>query len=568
VTESEWKNKLYFGDNLHILREYVPDESVDLIYLDPPFNSKAPHNVLFGEKNGTESQAQITAFEDTWHWGPEAEKTYHEIVTEGPKRLADLVQALRSFLGQNDMMAYLVMMAARLAELHRVIKPTGSIYLHCDPTASHYLKLLMDSVFDPRNFRNEIIWKRSSAHSRAKRWGPVHDVLLFYSASDSFSWNRTFTAYDDSYLHSKYRHRDENGRRYRLSDLTGPGTRTGESGSTWREINPTSIGRHWEPPPDRALPEWFEFPKGWSDLAVRKRLDILYEQNLIRFPSKSGGRPEFKRYLKDDSGNPIQDVITDIDPINSMAQERLGYPTQKPETLLERIINASSNEGDLILDPFCGCGTTINVAERLNRRWIGIDITHLAIALMRHRLNDTFGTELSEYEVIGDPKDLASAKALAEHDRYQFEWWALSLVDGRPAQDKKKGSDSGIDGYINFFDDGSGKAKKIIIQVKSGHITTSQIRDLKAVVARENAVIGAFITLQEPTKPMLKEALEAGYYAPEHLAKKHTAPKIQILTIEDLLSGAELKYPRMLVSTFRRAQRQFKDQGPKQGSLL
>jgi len=251
-----------------------------------------------------------------------------------------------------------------------------------------------------------------------------------------------------------------------------------------------------------------------------------------------------------------------------MAQERLGYPTQKPEALLERILKASSNEGDLVLDPFCGCGTTINVAERLNRRWIGIDITHLAIALIKNRLHDSFATELCHYEVIGSPKDLSSAHALAKQDRYQFEWWALSLVDARPAQDKKKGTDSGVDGFINFFDDGSGKAKKVIVQVKSGHVTTSQIRDLKAVVDREKAVIGAFITLEPPTKPMLTEALSAGYYSPEHLGKEHTAPKIQILTISELFQGAQIKYPRLLVSTFKRAQRKYKETGPKQESFL
>jgi site-specific DNA-methyltransferase (adenine-specific) len=546
-TPSEWKNKLYFGDNLSILREHVPDESVDLIYLDPPFNSQATYNVLFGEKDGSQSQAQITAFDDTWHWGEDSEQTYREVVTEGPKKLADLVQALRSFLGRNDMMAYLIMMAPRLDELHRVLKSTGSIYLHCDPTASHYLRLLMDAVFDPRNFRNELIWKRTTAHSSARRFGPVHDVILFYSRSENYVWNKQFTPYDEAYIKSKYSQTDSDGRRFTLSDLMAAGVRHGSSGKIWRGIDPSDNGNHWK-------------------FAVES-LERLDKEGRIYW-SKKGKTPRYKRYLDEVKGRALQDVIEDIYPINSQAKERLGYPTQKPESLLERVINASSNEGDLVLDPFCGCGTTINVAERLKRRWIGIDITHLAIALIKNRLMDTFGPELSPYEVIGAPKDLESARALANQDRYQFEWWALSLVEARPAQDKKKGADSGIDGFINFFDDESGNAKKIIVQVKSGHVTTSQIRDLKAVVDREKAVIGAFVTLESSTKPMVTEALTAGHYVPEHLDKKHIAPKIQILTIAEILAGSELQFPRMLVGTHKRAQRKYKDQGPTQQDLL
>jgi DNA modification methylase len=566
IKKSEWKNKLYFGDNLQILREHVADESVDLIYLDPPFNSQATYNVLFGEKNGSQSQAQIAAFGDTWHWSQEAEATYHEILINGPQKLAELVEALRSFLGQNDMMAYLTMMAIRLAELHRVLRPTGSIFLHCDPTASHYLKILMDTVFDPRNFRNEIVWKRTGAHSSAKRFGPVHDIVLFYSRSQAYTWNSISQPYSEQYLTTKYRYSDERGI-YRLVDLTAAGLRTGSS-KPWRGCSPEEKGRHWAVP-NRVLGSLVD-----SDTAERmstvEKLDLLNEHGYIYWPGKGRkgekGLPHYKRYLT--GGTHAQDVIIDIPPINSQAKERLGYPTQKPEGLLERLIEASSNDGDVVLDPFCGCGTTINVAERLHRRWIGIDITHLAIALIRNRLHDTFGPELSPYEVIGAPKDLSSARALAVHDRYQFEWWALSLVNARPAQDKKKGADSGVDGYIYFFDDGSGKAKKIVVQVKSGHVTVSQIRDMKAVVDREKAVIGVFVSLEPVSKPMKQEALAAGYYAPQHLAKEHTAPKIQMVTIAELLIGIEVQYPRMLVTTFKKAERKYKEGGPKQDELL
>ncbi|MDP2856510.1 MAG: DNA methyltransferase, partial [Bacillota bacterium] len=292
-----------------------------------------------------------------------------------------------------------------------------------------------------------------------------------------------------------------------------------------------------------------------------QKMEELYKQGRI-VQTRPGAVPQIKRYLDEMPGIPVQNVWTDIQVINNRSREKLGYPTQKPEALLERIIQASSNEGDLVLDPFCGCGTTINVAERLNRRWIGVDITHLAITLMRHRLQNTFSSQLSPYEVIGDPKDLRSAEALAAENRYKFEWWALGLVDARPAQDKKKGADTGVDGYINFFDEPDGKAKQIVVQVKSGHVTVSQIRDLKGVVDREGAVIGAFITLQEPTRPMIQEAAGAGFYVPA-LYPDQKYPRVQIMTIEDLLAGQEVQYPRVAPpATFKRAKRQRKGKEP------
>jgi site-specific DNA-methyltransferase (adenine-specific) len=533
---NEWKNKLYFGDNLDILRSHLPDESVDLIYLDPPFNSNASYNVLFQEKTGEKSAAQITAFEDTWHWGRESEEMYHDLVTQGPDPLVSLIQTLRAFLGSNDMMAYLTMMAPRLAELHRVLKGTGSIYLHCDPTASHYLKLLMDAIFGPVNFRNEIIWKRTSAHNSSRKLGPVHDTILFYSKSQRYLWNTLYRPLDESYAESHYSN-IENGRRYKRQDVTGAGIRHGETGQPWRGIDPTAKGRHWMRPP--------------------AELEKMDDAGLIYWPDKPGAWPYLKLFLDERPGMPLQDVWDDINPVNPVAKERLGYPTQKPEALLERIIKESSNEGDLVLDPFCGCGTSISVAERLHRRWIGLDITHLAISLMRHRLNDAFGAELSPYEVIGDPKDLSSAVALAQEDRYQFQWWALSLIDARPVH-YKKGADHGIDGVIHFFDDNSGRAKKAVVQVKSGHVKVGDVRDLKGVIEREKAEIGFFITLESPTSPMLKEAAAAGFYIPKHFPG-YKFPKLQILTIEELLNGKQAEYPRMNVATFKKAERVRRD---------
>ncbi len=520
MTSTDWRNKLYFGDNLDILRENVADESVDLIYLDPPFNSNATYNVLFRERTGEDSAAQITAFEDTWSWSMESEIAFQDVITDGPEKLGDLLQAMRGFLGQNDMMAYLTMMAQRMAELHRVLKPTGSIYLHCDPTASHYLKLMMDAVFGSDNFRGDLIWKRQSAHSDARGYGSVHDTMLYYSKSGEYIWNPSYQAYDPEYVEQYYRYSDDNGRRFMSGDLGASGLQGGGYEYEWK-----GVVRVWRVP-----------------VETMKRLDnegrIYYTRN---------GIPRMKRYLDEAKGNPVQDVWTDIQSLRSWHTERLGYPTQKPEALLERIINASSNEGDVVLDPFCGCGTAIAVAERLNRRWIGIDITHLAISLMKSRLRDTFGPDLSDYDVVGVPQDVESARALAvesEHDgRYQFEYWVLGLVDARPSNRGRRGADSGIDGYINFFDDNSGKAKRIIVQVKSGHVSVSQVRDLKGVMERDKAEIGLFITLNRPTRPMIQEAASAGIYTPDHYPD-HRYPRLQILTIADLLSGVQAEYPR------------------------
>ena len=530
-----WRNKLYFGDNLVILREHVQDESVDLVYLDPPFNSNANYNVLFGEKGGEKSSAQITAFEDTWHWGMEAEAAFKELVDTAPPKLVDLVRALRSFLGQSDMMAYLTMMALRLVELHRVLKPTGSLYLHCDPTASHYLKLVLDGVFDVRNFQSEIIWKRTTAHSSAKRYGPVHDVLFFYSRTPEFAWNAIFTPHSQDYLDSKYRYKNEEDRVYRLDNLTAAGVRHGSSGKPWRGIDPTSRGYHWK--------------------FTIEHLEELDKIGRLYWPAK-GGVPQYKRYLDEVKGVALQDEWDDIPPINSQAKERLGYPTQKPEALLSRIIQASSNEGDLVLDPFCGCGTTLVAAERLKRRWVGIDVTHLAITLMQNRLQDTFGYELTPFEVEGVPKDLESARSLAQNvDRHHFEWWALGLVAARPAQDKKKGADTGVDGVFYFSDDESGMPKKGVVQVKSGHVKSGDIRDFIHVIEREKAAVGLFLTLEEPTGPMAKEAATAGFYEPEHF-RGRGVPKLQILTIEAMLSGHRPELPRFAPSaTFKKAPR-------------
>ena len=536
----DWKNKLYFGDNLNILRECVPDASIDLIYLDPPFNSNANYNVLFKEKSGEQSAAQITAFEDTWQWSLEAEAVYKEIVTSGPRKLADLMQALLAFLGRNDMMAYLVMMAIRLVELHRVLKPTGSIYLHCDPTASHYLKLLLDAAFGPENFRNEITWKRrvgmSSAVHESNRFGTCTDIILFYSRTHDTpfrpQYNKDSLEYQE-YVRTRFTMVDENGRRFQPDNLTNPAYR------------PNLIYEYkgYKPPPN-----------GWA--ISREKMEQWDREGRLYFPKNKNSRIRRKRFVDELKGMPVQNLWTDIAEINSQAQERLGYPTQKPEALLERIIKASSDEGDVVLNPFCGCGTAVAVAEKLKRRWIGIDVTYLAINLVQRRMRDSFGEHLGPYEIIGAPTDVHGAEALKEINPYQFEWWAVDLVNARPAKDHKKGADTGIDGYINFFDDKSGQAKQVIVQVKSGYIGVNHVRDLKGVLEREKAPIGVLITLREPTKPMLTEAAAGGFYESKDFPGRY--PRLQILTIAELLEGKKIQYPEHRVETFAKAERKSK----------
>lgn len=539
-------NKLYYGDNLTVLRGVFDDKSVDLIYLDPPFNSQASYNVLFRSTAGEQSRAQIEAFDDTWHWGDEAELAFDGVMHGANSDAAEMLRAMRAFLKENDVMAYLSMMAVRLLELHRVLKPMGSLYLHCDPTASHYLKILLDGIFGKENFRNEIIWKRTSAHSSTKGYGAVHDVILFYAKTGDFLWNEQFGPYDEQYVEAFFTHTDANGDRWRRTDLTGPGVRKGDSGLPWRDYNPTAVGRHWQPPS-------YFYDKYTAMTGVQlaqygliERLEKMDAAGLIHWPKKEGGMPMGKRLLKDAPGIPLQDLWTDIKIMHNMSAERLGYATQKPRALLERIIQSSSNEGDVVLDPFCGCGTTIHAAQKLRREWIGIDITHLAISLIEKRLKDAFPG--IRYEVHGTPKDLDGARDLALRDKYQFQWWAVSLVNAVPFAGKKKGADTGIDGLIYFKPEGKA-TEKAIVSVKGGdNVNVAMVRDLGHVVDREKAKIGVFITLADSTGPMRTEAVKAGFY--ETLYGRY--PKLQILTIMELFNGKKPDIP-LVESSFKKA---------------
>lgn len=518
-------NSLHFGDNLDILRNDIKPESVDLIYLDPPFNSKASYNRLFQSRNGRIPQAQIQAFEDTWHWGEQAEHEFDELVRQPNTKVSEMMQALRRLLGENDVMAYLTMMTNRLLELHRVLKSTGTLYLHCDPTASHYLKVVLDGIFGAANFSNEIIWKRAETvkgnfGQGSRRFDPNTDTILFYRKGDGSTFNQLFKEYSKDYVASFYKYFEEGtGRRYRLISMTGPGGAA--KGNPQYEV--MGVTRYWR----------------YSKANMQRLIDA----GMVVQTTK-GGVPQRKQYLDEGKGVPVQSLWDDIPALHATAAERLGYPTQKPLTLLERIVESSSNEGDLVLDPFCGCGTAIHAAEKLKRKWIGIDITHLAISLVEDRLRAAFPG--IAFDVHGVPKDLDSARDLARRDKYQFQWWACSLLKKKTLshQEKKKGADSGIDSVIYFQDDKT-TPKKIIVSVKGGErVSVPMIRDLGHVVNREKASLGLFVTLTKPTAPMRQEAVKAGYYESPIGAN---FPKIQILTIEGLLAGTERpRYPDLM----------------------
>lgn len=475
-------NRLYYGDNLDILREHIDENSVDLIYLDPPFQSNKDYNILFSEQDGTRAAAQIKAFGDTWKWDMASAAAYAEVVDLGGA-VSTAMQAFRTLLGGSDMLAYLSMMAPRLVELQRVLKPSGSIYLHCDPTASHYLKLLMDSIFGPRNFCNEVIWHYRKWPAGKYTFQRNHDVIFFYSNSDTK--DRTF---NQLYMERA------------ASTLKRFGTAKIVSG---------------------------------------------HDEEGNRVPSET---------LEEESEGVRMDDVWDIGRVPPIKQL---YPTQKPLPLLERILEASSNKDSVVLDPFCGCGTAIIAAQGMERRWIGIDITHLAVGLIKHRLEDSFpGT--SQYEVIGEPVSMPDAEKLAADDKYQFEAWALGTVGAR-TNDKKKGADKGIDGRLYFHDERDPSAtKRIIISVKGGAIPANHVRELRGVIDREQAEIGVLLTLQNPTKPMREEAANAGFYD-SPWGTKH--PRLQLLTIEDILNGKRIDYPRTNANvTFKKADRYSKDE--------
>lgn len=509
-------NHLYYGDNLEVLRERIADDSVDLVYLDPPFNSNRAYNVLFRQRGGEEAQAQIEAFDDTWSWSPEVGQQYQAMVSGGaPSGVADALEAMHRLLGENDLLAYLVMMAPRLVQLHRVLNATGSLYLHCDPTASHYLKIMLDAVFGPERFVNEVIWRRTSAHNRLVRYGPVHDVILFYAKGERWYWQEQHMPYDPDYVEQFYHHVEEGtGRRYRLSDVTSnrPGGRY-----LWHG-NPPPGNRYW----------------GYGENTMER-----FEQEGRLIYSRTG-IPSYKRYLDEMPGQLLQDVWTDVRPVGSNSRERLGYQTQKPVALLERIIEASCPPEGTVLDPFCGCGTTVAAAQGLGRRWIGIDVTYLAIDLIDTRLRGHYGNDVAgTYEIVGIPRDLEGAQALFSRSPFEFERWAVSLVDGTP--NERQVGDLGIDGVVRF-PTGTNSVGRALVSVKGGRVVSpTALRDLVGTVGTQNAEIGILITLVPPTRGLLDAARHAGSYA--WPVNERSYPKVQVLTVEKLLAGQRPEMP-------------------------
>ena len=532
-------NKLYFGDNLEILRE-LDDARVHLICTDPPFNSGRDYNAFIGD-----SLAQKKAFTDTWTWDTAAQDARADI--EHRAYTNDTYKALDNCLNGYDlvlqnavsgnsgaMRAYLAFMGPRLAEMHRVLAPTGSIYLHCDPTASHYLKGVMDAIFGVDNFRNEIIWQRTNAHNDGKQYGRVHDTILFYSKSNKRVWNPVYTEHNPEYVKRFYRHQDERGR-YRIGDLYAPGiAREGESGKPWRGINPSDVGRHWSTPRRKAWPEGVEPPENYESLSVHEKLDALDASGLIYWPPR-GKVPGFKRYLSTSKGNRVHDVITDINPLARASKERLGYPTQKPLALYERLIKASSNEGDIVLDPFCGCGTTIDAAHTLKRRWMGIDITILALDPMRQRLTDRHGLEPSvDYQIEGYPINMQEVrKLLKEGDKrkyHDFSNWAVTRLGLNPTKDVGDGGLDGV-GHVTLWNPHQMKetSTRILAEVKTGKPTITQVRAFCHVMDQHNAEVGIFITIEPVSARMRQEAENMGNF--EHNQKNY--PRLQFWQLDD-----------------------------------
>lgn len=531
----------FHGDNLDVLRVWVPDESIDLIYLDPPFNSDQDFNLPFGADDARPEQVR-RAFRDTWWWDEAAARAYEELTKTRvellPEKLPGIIRALHDFLYpkyRHVMLAYLVNMAIRLVELHRVMKSTGSLYLHCDPTASHYLKMILDSIFGVEHFRNEITWKRSSAHSNAKKYSPVHDVILFYTKSDEYTWNPITARLPQKTIDGWYNNVEpETGRRFNRADLTGSGKRGGESGEPWRGVNPTAKGRHW------AIPRSIEVVKEIvGDLGTHEALDALDEAGRIHWPEKKDGVPMFKRYIEEAEGVPALDVITSIRHLHNRSTERTGYPTQKPLALMRHLIEQSSNVGDMVLDPFCGCGTTIVACEQLGRKWLGIDMGEEAIRVLREVRVPTEAPGATFNEVI-EPFDETSARRMAKLDPggYSFQYWAVRKLGGRDVGGKKKkGGDRGIDGeiFIEEFGDAQ-KRRRILISVKSGGTPQpAWVDQLNSAVVNpvHKAYAGILVVLEKPTKGMKERAREYGTIR-SGVAGVHDPYKIQIVTAADL----------------------------------
>lgn len=520
-------NKLYYGDNLTVMQAHMRSGSVDLIYLDPPFNSNRTYNLIYSKLTGAPLPEQEEAFCDAWDL--DAEKI--EMARQMPVLLREegidedvvsfwmaWVNALKT--AQPKLLAYLIYMSVRLVQMRKLLKPTGCIYVHCDPSASHYMKVFMDSIFGHQNFRNDIIWKRTNTHNDAKTWSRVSDNILFYSKGPRFTWNTPREAHSEEYVAAKYRHDDGDGRTYRLDNMTSPNPRP------------------------NMMYEWRGFPypvAGWR--YSRDTMQRLHDEGRVWYPRRADGaddttkRPQLKRYLEEMKGGVMGNVWTDILPINSRALDRLGYPTQKPKPLLARIIEASSNPGDVVFDPFCGCGTAIYAAHEAGRRWIGCDIAILSVRIVRDVLAARYALhEGLDYEVSGVPLTVEGADMLFSEDPRQFQHWVVELAGGFSS--KAWSNDRGIDGRI-YFETSAG-LRSMVLSVKGGKLKPDFTREVMGVVSREaNVDIGGLICRLPPTRGMLQDAATAGSVA---IGGKHY-PRLQIRTVADLLAGRGFDTP-------------------------
>lgn len=526
------EQKLFYGDNLNILRKYIKDDSIDLCYIDPPFNSKRNYNQIYNNI-GQEDKAQAQAFIDTWTWDDEANLGLKEIKENTTNKFTsasiDLIIGLEKVLKQGSLLSYLIHMTRRISEIYRILKPSGSFYLHCDPSASHYLKIVLDSIFCAQNgdFKNEIVWRRHYSHNDGNKFGCIHDIILYYVKSSNYTYNRQSIPYDDEYIKKNYASIDPaTGKRFRSVSLNAAGQGTGKNfGELF--LTPPS-GTHWR----------------WS----QERIDAGLASGIIFFTK--AGVPRYKQFLDNMDGVPVQDTWTDFYSLSSHDSERLGYPTQKPEMLLERILKTSTNESDIILDAYCGCGTTVAVSQRLNRNWIGIDITYQSISLILKRLEDSFGKNIAEKTILnGVPNDMESAIALAhkkdDKTRKEFEKWAvLTYSNNRAIINEKKGGDGGIDGiaYMVDFDvKGDVESKKVLFSVKSDKkYSPAYIRDLNGTIEREKAALGFLITLYSADN-LVKESKQYGLYYNKYLQRNF--PKIQVICVEELLNGSKMPIP-------------------------
>ena len=530
----DWKNQLYFGDNLDILKQLHaehPHGFIDLIYIDPPFNSKRNYNVLFESIDLKDSTAQKEAFADTW-----TNVSYMDMLNE----LSDLDISLYNFLRNLDnttiskgAISYLVTMAIRLWYMHKLLKDTGSFYLHCDPTMSHYLKVLCDLIFGEKNFRNEITWERTSAHSDNSAYASISDVILFFSKTQEFIFNTVFIPYSKEYIQKYYTHNDKVKGRYLDRDLTAGGLSGGGYNYEWKGVTKT-----WRCP--------------------KLTMERYEAEDKLFYTSK--GTPRLKQYLNEMPGVPISNMWYDIPPINSQASERLGYPTQKPEALLERIIQASSNEGSVIADFFCGCGTTVAVAQKLKRKWLGVDISHLAVKLISRRLGESYGDEiLKTFEIHGFPKDIDSARELANNvkgGRLEFEDWIIEVLLHGITNERR--NEMGFDGYRTF----SIYEKKYIVmmEVKSGNASPTQVNHFIKTVEDKKGAIGIFICFKEQiTRNMEVIAKKEGQFSDEF--GNAYCDKIQIISVEDLLEGKRPLIPSSKFETFKKAEKKSTEQG-------